>query len=148
MIIARLLKMEEELVVTAIKLGWKPNIKDLWSKWLNLIGADADTTVGLMCIDLLEERCPSDVAKLEWLIERGFISTEAEEYLESIVSIVSIENVKQDRIDKYVNEMSQWVSNDGDHEGEHSEADELLCRLLVELGYEDVVEEWNKVYKW
>ena len=50
MIIERLLEMKEDLVVdTALMLGWKPNVKDLWSKWINLIGADEDTTVGLMC---------------------------------------------------------------------------------------------------
>ena len=83
MIIERLLEMQEDLVDTAIKLGWKPNIKDLWSKWINpyKAAADEDTTVGLMCIDLLEDKCPTDKAKLEWLIERGFVSSEAEAYI-------------------------------------------------------------------
>lgn len=30
----------------------------------------------------------------------------------------------------------------------HEDADEILCDLLTELGYEDVVEEWRKVIKW
>lgn len=30
----------------------------------------------------------------------------------------------------------------------HSEADKVLCNLLVSLGYADVVEEWRKVRKW
>jgi hypothetical protein len=36
----------------------------------------------------------------------------------------------------------------GDIEAEHSDADEVICMLLVSLGYQDVVDEWNKVEKW
>lgn len=36
----------------------------------------------------------------------------------------------------------------GDVEAEHSNADEVLCQLLNSLGYQDVVNEWNKVDKW
>ena len=35
-----------------------------------------------------------------------------------------------------------------DTESAHIEADEALCGLLIELGYQDVVEEYNKVRKW
>ena len=59
-------------------------VKKLWEKWLNIIGVDSDTTVGLLCIDLLKEKCSSDELKLEWLIERGFISTEAESYMDGV----------------------------------------------------------------
>lgn len=30
----------------------------------------------------------------------------------------------------------------------HGEADDVLCELLVSLGYQDVVDEWEKVDKW
>lgn len=36
----------------------------------------------------------------------------------------------------------------GDWEVAHSEADDVLCKLLVALGYQDVVDEWEKVPKW
>lgn len=36
----------------------------------------------------------------------------------------------------------------GDIEAEHWEADNILCRLLESLGYQDVVDEWDKVEKW
>jgi hypothetical protein len=36
----------------------------------------------------------------------------------------------------------------GDIEAGHGEADDILCRLLISLGYQDVVDEWNKVEKW
>jgi hypothetical protein len=84
MIIERLLEMKEDLVDAAIKLGWKPSIDNLWSMWLSVIGVDEDTTVGLMCIDLLEDKCPTQEAKLTWLIERGFVSTEAEAFVAGI----------------------------------------------------------------
>lgn len=36
----------------------------------------------------------------------------------------------------------------GDLEMAHGNADDVLCALLVALGYGDVVEEWEKVDKW
>ena len=35
-----------------------------------------------------------------------------------------------------------------DIEFAHAEADNILCGLLVALGYEDVVTEYNKIDKW
>jgi hypothetical protein len=37
---------------------------------------------------------------------------------------------------------------DTDTECAHSKADDVLCELLVALGYRDVVKEWGKVDKW
>jgi hypothetical protein len=37
---------------------------------------------------------------------------------------------------------------DGDIEIAHSRADDVLCKLLTALGYEDVVREYDKVPKW
>lgn len=36
----------------------------------------------------------------------------------------------------------------GDPEGAHVMADDVLCKLLRSLGYDDVVEEFHKVGKW
>lgn len=36
----------------------------------------------------------------------------------------------------------------GDPEGAHSQADDLLCEVLIALGERDLVEEWRKVPKW
>lgn len=36
----------------------------------------------------------------------------------------------------------------GDTEGQHSFADRILCELLQDLGYSDVVREWAAVPKW
>jgi len=35
-----------------------------------------------------------------------------------------------------------------DAEAAHPEADDVLCELLISLGYDDVVDEYNKVSKW
>ena len=35
-----------------------------------------------------------------------------------------------------------------DTEDSHAEADRLLCKLLVELGYEDVVAAYQLIGKW
>lgn len=36
----------------------------------------------------------------------------------------------------------------GDIEAAHSNADDIICLLLEELGYSDVVEEYHKIDKW
>lgn len=36
----------------------------------------------------------------------------------------------------------------GDNEADHSNADQVLCELLVSLGYGDVVAAWDRVGKW
>lgn len=33
-------------------------------------------------------------------------------------------------------------------EDAHYDADMVLCNLLTELGYADVVDEWHKIEKW
>lgn len=42
----------------------------------------------------------------------------------------------------------QTIPGDGDPEAAHSEADRVLCLLLSEIGYDDVVAEWDKITKW
>lgn len=38
--------------------------------------------------------------------------------------------------------------NDWNYENGHYEADQILCRLLEELGYSDVVEKYDNINKW
>jgi hypothetical protein len=35
-----------------------------------------------------------------------------------------------------------------DPERAHENADEIICKFLKSLGYDDVVAEWDKVAKW
>jgi hypothetical protein len=46
-------------------------------------------------------------------------------------------------------EYNSWLQESmvNQHE-QHVEADEVLCELLISLGYEDVVEEYRKIEKW
>ena len=46
-----------------------------------------------------------------------------------------------------IEQLKQAQAN-GDTEVAHAMADDVLCELLGELGYGDVVEEWAKVDKW
>lgn len=39
-------------------------------------------------------------------------------------------------------------ANNPDQEEAHYAADDVLCMLLIELGYADVVAEWHKIEKW
>ena len=35
-----------------------------------------------------------------------------------------------------------------DRESAHIYADDILCKLLKELGYKELVEEYDKIHKW
>ena len=52
------------------------------------------------------------------------------------------------RIDrKYIEKLRQ-LQDDTDEEKTHILADKILCDLLTELTYTDIVDEYNKVGKW
>lgn len=40
------------------------------------------------------------------------------------------------------------LSDEQDEEQAHIEADDALCQLLIDLGYTDVIAEYDKVKKW
>lgn len=42
----------------------------------------------------------------------------------------------------------QQEQKNGDIESAHANADQVLCDLLTELGYGDVIAEYDKVDKW
>lgn len=50
--------------------------------------------------------------------------------------------------EKYLNKMKQWEFNDYDTEESHAKADCILCELLEELGYTELVKMYNNVPKW
>ena len=54
---------------------------------------------------------------------------------------------KQERIKDYTEKMREIATNP-DCEAAHFNADELLCELLEELGYGEVVEVYHEVCKW
>jgi hypothetical protein len=45
-------------------------------------------------------------------------------------------------------ELLKIHANNSDQEEAHYDADMVLCKLLTELGYVDVVNEWHKIEKW
>lgn len=47
----------------------------------------------------------------------------------------------------YVNRLKE-CQNNADIESAHADADQVLCDLLVYLGYEEIVLAYNKVEKW
>ena len=47
----------------------------------------------------------------------------------------------------YIKRLEQAQEN-CDVESAHTDADNVLCDLLKDLGYDKVVEEYNKVKKW
>jgi len=54
--------------------------------------------------------------------------------------------------EEYLKELKDLVltqeTNDFDQEVNHSMADDILCGLLNKLGYEEIVAEYQKIYKW
>lgn len=40
------------------------------------------------------------------------------------------------------------IQTDDDQERAHVLADEVLCKFLIALGYDDVATEWDKIKKW
>ena len=50
--------------------------------------------------------------------------------------------------DKYVKLIKNIGKDSNDKEHDHVEADELLCGLLRELGYQEVVDGYNNIEKW
>lgn len=51
-------------------------------------------------------------------------------------------------MEKEIIEKLKELQGQGDIETIHSEADNLLCQLLIKLGYSDVVKEWELIEKW
>lgn len=55
----------------------------------------------------------------------------------------------KERIEKIKNEMKSLSTQENwDIETTHVEADDLLCELLVILGYSGVVNDFGKIEKW
>jgi len=48
---------------------------------------------------------------------------------------------------KAIEKLKAEKSN-GDKEAAHANADAILCYLLIDLGYSDVVKAWEDVPKW
>lgn len=53
----------------------------------------------------------------------------------------------QEKEQSYINRLTNEIDN-RDIEGAHGEADDILCELLIELGYQKVVDEYNNIPKW
>ena len=56
-----------------------------------------------------------------------------------------------DDIKKFIKEKKERLielQKEWDVEAAHSDADDILCDILKELGYNDIVEEFIKVEKW
>jgi hypothetical protein len=56
---------------------------------------------------------------------------------------------KQNEILRIKSEMLQMKNEiDGDIESSHFYADKLLCELLIILGYQDIVDDYESIDKW
>lgn len=49
--------------------------------------------------------------------------------------------------DKYLSQLNDLIT-ENDVEKKHIDADNILCELLKELGFNEIVESFNKLKKW
>lgn len=69
------------------------------------------------------------------------------EYLHKVYSECKKGHEKNEvRRKQYV--LAMHECNSGDVEVDHCSADDLLCDLLLELGFDDVVAEYEEIKKW
>lgn len=54
---------------------------------------------------------------------------------------------KKQLMDKYLAKLEE-IQKNGDVEVRHGREDDLLCDLLIELGFEDIVELYKSSTKW
>ena len=65
------------------------------------------------------------------------------------MSKIELTEIQQDLSEAYTAAMKNVVAQGKcDIEVSHGEADYLLCQLLLDLGFDEVVAEWNNVRKW
>ena len=55
---------------------------------------------------------------------------------------------KEDIIKEAIEKMKECVKNNGDIEVAHLDADNILCDVLTQLGYKELVDLYKKVDKW
>lgn len=58
-----------------------------------------------------------------------------------------MERSLEQKVERVLNALKE-LQMSSNTESAHKDADEWLCYLLEELGYEDVVEEYEKIDKW
>jgi hypothetical protein len=56
--------------------------------------------------------------------------------------------VQEPTIDLQTANRMKELINSGDTEHAHSEADKILCEVLRELGYNDLIDAYEQVDKW
>lgn len=57
-------------------------------------------------------------------------------------------NERVSLVEKAKKALALLAIKETDIEATHREADQILCRLLNELGFRDVVDLWDKLPKW
>jgi hypothetical protein len=50
-------------------------------------------------------------------------------------------------VKEYISQLKE-LQNSWDTEVAHQDADDIICELLTKLGYQEVVDEYEKVPKW
>lgn len=57
--------------------------------------------------------------------------------------------MNKDKYDDLLDEMRECVKlSREDEETAHEKGDEILCLLLREVGYDEIVDEWELIRKW
>ena len=55
--------------------------------------------------------------------------------------------MNEKEVQDYINRLITLQKN-GDPEIDHAEADNILCEIIAQLGYPEIVKEYDKIEKW
>ena len=56
--------------------------------------------------------------------------------------------LKKEKFIKEQNDKLRELADNADTEAAHSEADDILCNILIEFGLDETVDLWKKIDKW
>lgn len=56
--------------------------------------------------------------------------------------------MRNEKLAEYAKNLLRECQESNDQEMAHIDADDVLCQLLQDLGYNDVVEEYDRIGKW
>lgn len=57
-------------------------------------------------------------------------------------------NINESSIKDYTERMRELANNDDDIEARHVEMDDLMCEILKEMGFNELVDIFNETEKW
>ena len=90
---------------------------------------------------------PTEIQRIIDALEYHFNGINSEEH-DINKSIADKFKIDSSLHEEYSHRMSALINDTGDVEANHSNADKILCDLLSNLGYTDIVYDFKRLRKW